>query len=71
MLALDGALKRNDHSGAYDDHGLLTIGPDGLEEFDSKTRMWKPYVDPKKPKPMPAVAYNTGIPDYLKKRGER
>ena len=71
IMALDGALRRGEHRSAYDDHGLLTIGPDGLEEFDSKTRMWKRYVDPKKPKPEPAVAYNTGVPDYLKKRGER
>jgi len=70
IMALDGALKRNRHGGAYDDHGLRAIGPDGLEEFDTKTRQWKRYVDPKE-KPEPAIAYTGGTPDYLKKSTER
>ena len=74
VMALARAIAQEDHSSAYDKHGLLTIGPDGLEEFDSATRMWKPYVDPKKkkePKPQGAIAYNGGTPDYLKKSTER
>jgi len=74
IMALDGALRRNEYTSPYDTRGLLTIGPDGLEEFDHQTRMWKPYVNPKKKKEKPqgAIAYNTGgTPDYLKKRGEK
>jgi len=74
IMALDGAIRRNEYRSPYDSHGLLTIGPDGLEEFDHTTRMWKPYVNPKKKKEKPqgAIAYvGTGVPDYLKKTGEK
>ena len=76
VMALDLAICKDLNRSAYDDHGLLTIGPDGLEEFDHKLRIWKPYVSERRKreiqKQKPAVAYvGTGVPDYLKKTGER
>jgi len=74
VMAFDLAICKDMNRSAYDDHGLLTISENGLEEYDSKIGMWKPHVRKKKKweQPQPAIAYNGGgTPDYLKKTGEK